>query len=444
MPATDPRRLGAVLLAAACLAGAAAAHDGAGHHHGPQPVADTAAAAPWAEAMLRRPSRDGELLRARAAGAPLVIEGRVTAVTDHDGGKLRAGRIAVARVRRGPPDTADIHVVDIRGALRPAPWLAANEALFAVLEPAPDYSYLDAHLPAGRYHRAVAVFRGLDGEAADALAAWLALGDRPPGPASRAAALRLLAAGEPALARHALAELAAVPAPDALAAPEREAIGAVMRGPLPGKGELARQLGAWDRPAAAGLLRTVPADDAVTRARVWAALARLGAPPHAELAAAAGDDEPALRAAAAWGRGHVGDDAAIAALEPALGDADPDVRRVAIAALGIRRHARAPRLLAAALDSASQAQRVAAARALNRFDPRVNAAVLALAAMDAEHAGARAYAAKLLVARLGIDAEPVRELAARSDDPAVRRILAEGVVDRAGLHEHGHGPAFGK
>lgn len=63
--------------------------------------------------------------------------------------------------------------------------------------------------------------------------------------------------------------------------------------------------------------------------------------------------------------------------------------------------------------------------------------------MAGEHAGARAYAAKLLVARLGVTAGAVRELAARAGDPAVRRILTEGVVDRSALHEHGHGPALG-
>lgn len=449
MPATDPRRCLAVLVAATCLAGAVAAHEGDDPGHASRQQPEAAPPAAWAQAMLRQRSHDGELLRVRLAAAALVVEGRVAAVTGYDGGKLQAGRLAVERVRRGPSDLTGVRVAEILGARRPPAWLAEGVDVFAVLEPAPAYSYLDAHLPQapdaspGYYHQAAAVFRNVSEDAADALAAWLELGTSSPAAGSRAAALAMLAAGAPALVPHALAELARVPAPAVLAPEERTAIARVMRESLPGKAGLARRLGEWRAQDTAGLLRMIPADDAVTRARVWAARARLGAPPHDELEAAAGAGEAALRAAAAWGYGHAGGDAALAALRRALGDPDADVRRVATAALGETGDPRAPPLLAMALDSPAQAQRVVAARALARFEGEASAAVLARTAVAAEHAGARAYAAKLLVARLGVTAGPVRELAARADDPAVRRILTEGVVDRSALHEHGHGPALG-
>lgn len=398
----------------------------------------------WVARLLRPFSSEGEspLLRELAADKPLVVQGRVTEWEGLDEGRLYRGAVEPLRFYRGAIEQASLRLAEFRGARGKPAYLEQGSELLLILEPTPGHSYLIEHLGTQTHYEVVwqsrMAYPKEGGKDPEAFMQWMALKDSPVSGISRTRALELLAQGEPQWSRHALRELARVEEPGPLTEPETEAVRRVMDENLPGKGKLALRLAQWKLKQAVELLHTSVDDGPVTQAQTRLARSFLGAEPETEvLLAHARHEQAVVRAGAARILGLLSDSPArSAAAELALGDPDPDVRKVATVALAQSRDTEVLPFLAEALGSSHPMVREYAGRALGYFDSAHAADVLEHTVRFAETREAREYAAKLLVFHLGRDDQQVLALREVLDEPELRRILKEGAVDRSRVHAH--------
>jgi HEAT repeat protein len=399
------------------------------------------AAAPAAAGHTARPAlapRLPELLSRSTA----VVVGAVDDVTEHDDGRLFLARVRVDTVLKGDASPGRIEVVEERRfrSAPPIPQAGTRVAVFLVR--ARPTTQLRRALPAGDYHRlAAARFAlidlpdaGSEQAVVTAVRDWLAVG-RLEG--ERDAAVRRivfseLAAQPPRLVEDGAAALPGVPRlRDTLTASEQAAITrALGRVDLPERIRLALVAAVADAGlgAVAPALRDLPgATPALLRASAAARL-RLGTgPDQAELDTAFREGDAATRAAhvPALLRPEHGGVAAVAAL--ALGDPDPEVRVVAIEALGGSGSPAALSTLARTFVDPDRRIHLESARAIHRAGGRPAAEVLADLAFTAPGDLKRRAAALLLT--IGLNAEDPLIVRVRDThpDPEVRELVTHGL-----------------
>jgi HEAT repeat protein len=429
----------ALLFAIAALLGAseARAHDPGlvlRKPAAPSPDAPAAAAASVASRSLRQLS----------ASATAVVLGDVTRTEPYDEDRLRLHRLHVARVLRGRLDDVEPGIVEIRGGTTRPPVLTAGERVVVFLQPAPRYSYLSEHLPAGPYQQLVADREGVVpiGTEADVQIVERVLAGGGGSAAMRRLAFTELGSSNGRLVADAVLELRALSQLGSLSTDEAAALGAAL---TPGRADaytrvqLIELIGERRVGGALPVLAAAEPDTPAVLTALLAARARLGGPPtNAEIARYLNGKDPALRAAALRALAARADPAALGELERyATTDPDLAVRGAAIEALGATKEPAAVPVLARTFAADEPSLRQKSARALLAIGgPSVDDALVNLA-LRGDSRETQTFAALTLLLTYGPDHPAVRRVESGNPSLDVRKLLEQRLEFRH-PHQHDH------
>jgi hypothetical protein len=379
-------------------------------------------------------------LRVLADEATAVATVDVARTEVFDEGRLHAYRLHVVRVLRGRLDDAEPAVVDIRADPKGRPLLDDGTRVVVFLKPAPAYSYLTAHLPAGLTPFVLVAGReGLVPVGGDAgrepveraieqgmAVAGMAENDALV--ARRRLAFSELAGANGRLLADGVAELGLLPALTPVSSEEMATLTRVLADPridpqarIGLAGVLADRGATACVPALAGAATDTPAVlDAILAAR-----ARLGAlPTRAELDVLLGRDDAGVRAAAVRALAKLDDPAAIADVgHYATTDQDPAVRGAAVDALGETHRASVLPVLEHTFQDTSRDVMQRSARAMIAIGGRDADDTLTGIALHASAPDIRRYAALILIVTHGRNDPVVQQLAASNPSPEVRAVL---------------------
>jgi hypothetical protein len=387
--------------------------------------------------------------------ARLVAAGTAARTESYDDCRLSVAIVAPDRVLKGEA-MGDLAVVEEHDLPSSPTLLPAGEHVLIFLTRAPRTSSLARALPerptywtplGGRMGVLASPSAEAIREAADLVAAWVALAtDTTSDAAARAARLRTLAFDEVAAAHPVVVEdgaAAIAGLPDLRAtlseAEQHRLRAALERADLPPRVRVAliRAVAAAELTALVPVLRSLRVAPPEVLAAGWQALRTLGAPPTpAELAPPLRSRTPAVRAVAAPAVLVAGGAAAVPQLEHvALTDGDPLVGKAAATALGTTK---VPGGLAALeriyIKTSSDDVRQAAGNAIVAWGGDEAADALARLAFDAPP-GAQKWAVTLLFAlgRKQDDPRLVR-IATTHPDATVRDLVEHGFD--LGTHHH--------
>lgn len=396
----------------------------------------TRQAPPPAEPNVVRP------LRVLATEATSIALADVTRSETYDEDRLRVHRLRVVRVLRGRLDEPEVGVIEMRAAGGPD-LLAAGEHAVFLLAPAPSYSYLQQHLPLGRYLQTVGgrdgvVRIGAEGEV-EAVERVIAAGtdirsldDAAAAVARRRLAFTELASGNPRLAADALVELRGLETFGALGPEETAALGRVLRDrriePLTRAGLIAF-LGERRVPGALEALAGAEADTPLVLDALMTARAQLGAPAgRGELAPQLASNDPGVRAAAVRALARLDDPRALDQLRHyATLDQSVDVRIAAIEAVGERKRPDGVPIVARTFSDEDVRLRQASARALIAIGGPEAENALTNLALGGGSPEERRYAAFVLMMSVGRDHPAVRRIQASNPSPEVRELIEHGL-----------------
>ncbi len=229
-------------------------------------------------------------------------------------------------------------------------------------------------------------------------------------------------------ARHAARALGGIANPAAVAA----LVGALRAPPVPD--EIGRALVDAGAAAVGPLLRELDGQDVATAARAIVVLGEIGDPravaPLARAVRHHGGTGPLVLVAAA-ALGHLHNPESLAALAQATGAAEPEVRRVALAALVTLGDSGAAGLAEQGLADADPAVRAAAARLASRLGGESHAAA-ALADWLGDEAGEVRLAAAQALRAFPVPAEARRAVLARAVAAASSRPASAGSDEEVG------------
>jgi hypothetical protein len=391
-------------------------------------------------------------LRRLAARATLIVEARVRTTESLDEGRLLRHHLGTHRVLSGRVGTEGTAVVEIRGGSARPPILAEGDHVVLLLAPATDLTYLRQQLgtdprwePVGGRDGVVPVATPTDVEVvAEIIASGRAAEALPEG-AERDQALRRLAFRElgttnPRLRADGLTELRRETGPLILSTEEITTLSAVLRdtaAPAPLRIGLLRLLGERGWEGAIAALTGAEADTPEVLRALLAARAQLGAPAdRAEIQRLLASQDPAVRAAAIEALARLDEPGVLTELgQYATGDDAVPVRAAAIEALGRSHRPEAVPVLSQTFSSDDRTIRQTSARAFLELGEPADQALIDLA-IEGNTPETRRYAALILVVARGPEHPSVKRLLAQDLDPAVTKLLTEGLhSNRAHVHD---------